>query len=251
MRHFGLVGYPLGHSFSARYFTERFAREGITDATYDNYPIESIDTLGQVLPPSIRGFNITIPHKQAIIPLLAQIDLEADAVGAVNCVKVQTDGSLKGYNTDVYGFELSLIDMLHSRHSKLPIEALVLGTGGASRAVCHVLDKMHIPYIMVSRTANGPTRLNYEAITPAIVDSHKLIINTTPLGTAPHTDQAPDLPYNAIGADHYLLDLVYNPSLTRFLRNGLSRGAHLKNGFHMLVLQADRSWQIWNDSESE
>lgn len=247
MRHFGLVGYPLGHSFSARYFAERFAREGILDAAYDNYPIESIDTLGQVLPTDICGFNITIPHKQAIIPLLAQIDPEAEAVGAVNCAKVQADGRLKGYNTDIYGFELSLRDMLHGRRDNRPLHALVLGTGGASRAVCYVLSKMQIPYTMVSRTADGPMRLSYDEITPEIIDSHKLIVNTTPLGTAPRTDQAPDLPYHAIGADHYLLDLVYNPSLTRFLHNGLSRGAHLKNGLHMLVLQADRSWQIWNN----
>lgn len=246
-RRYGLVGYPLGHSFSARYFTERFASQGI-DAKYDNYPIESVEQLRATLPGDICGFNVTIPHKQNIIPLLSEIDPEAQSVGAVNCVRVMPDGMLKGYNTDVYGFEYSLRRMLESRTVRNePLAALVLGSGGASRAVEYVLRKMNIKYITVSRTPHADNQLSYSDLSADVIATHKLIINATPLGTTPRTDLSPELQYTALGQDHYLYDLVYNPALTRFLDNGRKQGAHLKSGLEMLILQAERSWEIWNE----
>lgn len=249
MKRYGLVGYPLGHSFSAGYFAEKFAALGLADeCSYANYPLERIEELRQALSPDIRGFNITIPHKQRILPLLSEIDPEAEAVGAVNCVKVLPDGSFKGYNTDVYGFELSLRKMLATFPAPLAaLKALVLGTGGAAQAVHYVLRKLGIAYAGVSRTASGPQRLGYEQLTPEILDAHRLIVNTTPLGMHPNVEAKAALPYDSIGAGHYLYDLIYNPAQTAFLREGRVRGAWVKSGLEMLVLQAERSWEIWND----
>ncbi len=253
MKKYGLVGFPLGHSFSAGYFAERFATLGLQDeCRYENFPVERVENLREVLPPEICGFNVTIPHKQHILPLLAEIEPEAAEVGAVNCVRVLPDGAFRGYNTDVYGFEMSLRGMLRAvtggGEGFASLRALVLGTGGAAQAVHYVLRKLGIEFWEVSRTPAAPNRLSYDRLTPEIVAAHRLIVNTTPLGMSPNTEARPDLPYEAIGAGHFLFDLIYNPAETAFLRAGRRRGAWVKSGLEMLVLQAERSWEIWNDS---
>lgn len=258
MKQYGLIGFPLGHSFSADYFARKFETLGIAaDHSYRNFPIEQIecvDDLRDTLPDDICGFNITIPHKQNILPLLSAIDPEAGEVGAVNCVKVLADGDLKGYNTDIYGFEMSLGEFLQIRPTPLAgLQALVLGTGGAAQAVHYVLNKLGIDYLEVSRATPGTAaiRLTYNQLTPEIMACHKLIVNTTPLGMAPNTGAKADLPYDCIGAGHYLYDLIYNPAETAFLHEGRVRGAWVKSGLQMLVLQAERSWEIWNEKEEE
>lgn len=250
MKRYGLVGFPLGHSFSAGYFADKFAASGLAgECSYENFPVERIEDLKTVLPAGVCGFNVTIPHKRHILPLLSEIDPEAEAVGAVNCVKVLPDGSFKGYNTDVYGFEVSLRKMLQTFPGPLSaLKALVLGTGGAAQAVHYVLGKLGIPYIEVSRT--GPTlaggRMVYAELTPEIMDANRLIVNTTPLGMHPNIGAKPALPYDCVGAGYYLYDLIYNPAQTAFLYEGRIRGAWVKSGLEMLVLQAERSWEIWN-----
>lgn len=254
MKRYGLVGFPLGHSFSAGYFARKFETLGLTGCClYENFPVENIDELRVVLPEGVEGFNITIPHKRNILPLLAEIDPEAEAVGAVNCVRVRADGSFKGYNTDVYGFEVSLRRMLDAGGDPLrrdgALSALVLGTGGAAQAVHHVLRKLGIEYLEVSRTAGGAQRLSYDQLTPEVMDRHRLIVNTTPLGMYPNLSARAALPYDAIGEGYYLYDLIYNPAETAFLREGRVRGAWVKSGLEMLVLQAERSWEIWTEEE--
>ena len=250
MKRYGLVGFPLGHSFSAGYFARKFETLGLTGCcSYENFPVENIDELRVVLPEGVEGFNITIPHKRNILPLLADIDPEAQAVGAVNCVRVRADGSFKGYNTDVYGFEVSLRRMLEAGDAPLQkgsLRALVLGTGGAAQAVHYVLRKLGIDYLEVSRTAAGERRLSYDQLTPGVMERHRLIVNTTPLGMYPNLSTRAELPYDCIGEGYYLYDLIYNPAETAFLREGRVRGAGVKSGLEMLVLQAERSWEIWN-----
>ncbi|WP_298061293.1 shikimate dehydrogenase [uncultured Rikenella sp.] len=250
MKRYGLVGFPLGHSFSAGYFADKFAASGLTgECSYENFPVEGIEDLKTVLPAGVCGFNVTIPHKRHILPLLAEIDPEAEAVGAVNCVKVLPDGSFKGYNTDVYGFEVSLRGMLRTFPGPLStLKALVLGTGGAAQAVHYVLGKLGIPYVEVSRTGSDGAagRMVYAELTPEMMDAHRLIVNTTPLGMHPNVGAKPALLYEGVGAGHYLFDLIYNPAETAFLREGRLRGAWVKCGLEMLVLQAERSWEIWN-----
>jgi len=324
---YGLIGYPLGHSFSERYFSEKFSAESITDCEYAAYPLESIDRLPALIASQrLDGFNVTIPYKQQVMPYLDVLDPEAAAVGAVNCVAVKwkktgggqtgaTDAGaengtasacaarrearspwpakaagrgymLTGYNTDVYGFKVSLLELLGDERPR----ALVLGTGGASKAVEHVLRSLGIGYILVSRTRgeagenmagvgdgtasarNGqarrtgrralaqhgektvlrsqpmPTaaqRITYADVTGELMASNTLIINTTPLGTHPNTEEAAPLPYQHLTAKNLLFDLVYNPPQTLFLRLGAEAGARTMNGYRMLVLQAERSWEIW------
>ncbi len=239
---YGLVGFPLGHSFSAGYFAEKFAREGITGCTYENFPIEQAGAIRRSLPADLRGFNITIPHKQAILPLLDELDPEAGAVGAVNCVKVLGSGVWRGYNTDVYGFERALEGLLAGLDRP---RALVLGSGGAARAVRYVLNKRGVPFYTVSRTPSGDRTLAYDQVTPALLADYRLLINTTPLGMSPNTEQCPSLPYEALTPQHRLFDLIYNPAETLFLHRGRAAGAVVKNGLEMLILQAERSWEIW------
>ena len=229
MKRYGLIGFPLGHSFSAGYFADKFAALGAQDEyVYENFPMEHVGQLRTALPADLLGFNVTIPHKRNILPLLSEIDPEARAVGAVNCVKVLPD---KGYNTDIYGFEASLRKMLAARQEPFAsLKALVLGTGGAAQAVHHVLRKLGIGYVEVSRTACGPQRIGYEQLTPEMM--------------------AALLPYDSIGTGHYLYDLIYNPAETAFLHEGRIRGAWVKSGLEMLVLQAERSWEIWNEQEN-
>ena len=238
-----MIGFPLGHSFSQRFFTDKFSRGGLDGNEYRNFPIENIDMLPALLQanPSLRGFNVTIPYKQQVMRFLSGIDGEARDIGAVNCVKI-TDGGLVGYNTDAYGFRRSLERLLSGF---VPERALVLGTGGASKAVAYVLGKMGIDYRFVSRRAEIENSVTYEALTAEDVSRSRLIVNATPLGTFPNVDGFPPIRYEGIGSGHYLFDLVYNPPVTRFMSLGAERGARTVNGYDMLVGQAERSWDIW------
>lgn len=248
MRLFGLIGYPLSHSFSEKYFTEKFFREHISDCVYRNFPLEKIHMLPDLLTShhNLCGLNVTIPYKQAVIPYLKSLDNTAGEVGAVNTIKIirqKTTPVLKGYNTDVYGFEKSLMPLLNNTHRN----ALILGTGGAAKAVAYVLKKNAIQYKYVSRSAGGDGKLLYADITQILLMEYTLIINTSPLGMYPSTDTCPEIPYQYIGTSHVLYDLVYNPEETLFLKKGKERGAVVKNGLEMLYLQAERAWQIWNE----
>ena len=243
MRQFGLIGYPLSHSFSQQFFTNKFREEAITDCVYDNFPLENIDALRAVLDqhPNLAGLNVTIPYKEKVI---AYLDHQGDVVkkiGACNCIKF-VNGELHGYNTDVKGFEDSLRPLLESHHQK----ALVLGTGGAAKAIHYVLEKLGIIFLEVSRNPFSGRQISYEQLTPALLEQHTLIINTTPVGMYPHVNECPPLPYTALTPGHYLFDLVYNPAKTLFLQKGEEQGAVIKNGSDMLVIQAEESWRIWN-----
>lgn len=247
MKRFGLIGRSLGHSASAAYFTEKFAREGLAAThRFDLFELPTIDDLGRLLEetPDLCGFNVTIPYKQQIIPLLDELSFEAANIGAVNCVKRVGD-RLMGYNTDVVGLRLALGEFLGG---EVPEEALVLGTGGASQAVQYVLAELGIAYELVSRDpAKG--NLTYDTLSCETVASHRLIVNATPVGTYPDVDAAPRLPYAYVSPGHYLFDLVYNPPLTRFLDYGRQRGAHISNGRAMFVGQAEAAWRIWSDEK--
>jgi len=244
MKRFGLIGFPLIRSFSPSYFRQKFESMGLP-YVYRTHPMESVDALrGFVdMQPDLVGLNVTIPHKQAIIQELDALDATAKAVGAVNTIviKRQPQLHLTGYNTDVIGFERSLLGFIGNERPA----ALVLGTGGAAKAVVFVLQRLGIRYVQVSRTAAGQV-LAYEKLNAALVAAHPLIINTTPLGMAPlYAGLKPDLPYEGLGAGHFLYDLVYHSEVTPFLAEGLARGAKVKNGLEMLHLQADAAWELW------
>ena len=239
MKHYGLIGRPLGHSASARYFTAKFEREAI-DAEYSLYELPDIGAVETMLPADIEGFNVTIPYKREIIPLLDEVSPEAQAVGAVNCVKCH-DGVRTGYNTDVVGIRHSLDRLLGSDEG---MKALVLGTGGASQAVQYVLAERGIEFLIVSRDATKGN-LTYDDLTPAIVAEYRLIINATPVGMYPHTNEAPALPYEALTGANLLFDTIYNPARTEFLARGERAGAQTINGEAMFEAQAEASWKIW------
>lgn len=247
MKLYGLLGYPLGHSFSAKYFAEKFAKEGI-DATYKNFEFAEVaDAVAYLLQQDdLQGFNVTIPHKQAIMPYLNGLSAEAEAIGAVNvvCVKRDADGTVKllGCNSDVVGFSNSIQPLLRPMvHSK----ALVLGTGGASKAVMYGLRKLGVEPIYVSRTPKEG-QLTYDDLTPEVMRDYKVIVNCTPLGMYPKVDACPDIPYQYLTPDHLLYDLVYNPLETLFMKRGAAQGAVVKNGLEMLHLQAEAAWVDWN-----
>lgn len=244
MRRYGLIGRPLGHSFSARYFAEKFQREGIAGCRYDLFELSEIDRLPELLEtyPDLCGFNVTIPYKRSVFDYLHEVADEAQRIGAVNCVRC-CEGRLKGYNTDIEGIRLSLSMLLQGAD---PGAALVLGTGGASQAVQYALAEAEIPFSIVSRNA-ARGNLSYADLTPDMLKEYRLIVNATPVGTFPHVDQAPLLPYEALSESHYLFDLVYNPERTLFLLRGAEYGAHTLNGRPMLEAQAEASWRIWND----
>ncbi len=247
MRLFGLIGYPLSHSFSAKFFAEKFASEGISDTGYQLFPLENITEVKSLieLQPDLQGFNITIPYKVAILPYLDHISDAAKSVGAVNCVKITRNISgmtLTGYNTDVYGFRESLIPVLKPIHKN----ALVLGTGGAAKAVCFTLDELGINYNLVSRSGNEDSVLNYYQLSEKTIGDNLLIINTSPVGTFPDIDKCPDIPYQFLTNKHLLFDLIYNPAETKFLKLGSKAGATTLNGLKMLQIQAEKSWEIWN-----
>ncbi len=244
MRRFGLIGYPLGHSASAHYFTEKFTREGL-DCRYELYELPSIEALPALLDeiPELVGFNVTIPYKQQVMPYLDALSPEAERIGAVNCVRRMTDGRLVGHNTDIIGLRVALDELLGAT----PIDhALVLGTGGASQAVQYALMEREIPYALVSRDpAKGS--YTYDNLPTEVVAESKLIINATPVGTWPKVEEAPRIPYAYITPEHHLLDLVYNPAVTQFLAYGVQRGAKTMNGERMFLGQATAGWAIWNE----
>ena len=243
MRTYGLIGYPLTHSFSQQYFTQKFIELGITDAEYFTFSIPGISELDNIIAthPNLCGFNITIPYKKKVLSFLTHADETVTALGACNCVHIK-EGKFKGYNTDVIGFEKSVKPFLKPHHQK----ALILGTGGAASAVAHVLRKLNIEFQYVSRQA-GESNLSYEQVNASIINDHTLIVNTSPVGQYPNINDAPVLPYEYLSTKHHLFDLIYNPSETSFLKKGKSRGATTQNGYEMLVLQAEASWDIWNN----
>ena len=248
MDKYGLIGYPLGHSFSITYHNQRFADEGI-NAKYFNYEIPSIDNLTEVLDlnPELKGLNVTIPYKQKVMEYLDYISPEARAIGAVNVIRVIHEGKntiLKGYNSDVIGFTQSIEPMLEEYHKK----ALILGTGGASKAINYGLKSLGLETIFVSRYRR-PGTICYEDITPEVVKEYNVIVNCTPLGMYPKTEECPFLPYEAMDEKNILYDLIYNPDETLFMKKGAEHGANVKNGLEMLLLQAFASWEFWNGKE--
>jgi shikimate dehydrogenase len=246
---YGLIGHPLTHSFSQRYFTEKFAREGIANARYELFDLPDLAAgLPAVLQtPNLRGLNVTIPYKQTVMPYLDRLDASAQKVGAVNVIRLETDGSRTGYNSDYYGFRQSLVAWLAEAGQPLPapdLRALVLGTGGAAKAVIAVLTDLGISFRQVSRNP-GAGQVSYGDL-PALVSTYHLIINSSPAGTFPNVLFPPDVPYQRLTARHFLYDLVYNPAETRFMALGRERGATVMNGLQMLELQAEKAWEIWN-----
>lgn len=246
MRTFGLIGYPLAHSFSKKFFTEKFQEEGIAGHQYELFPIENIAAVVSLIAAddSLSGLNVTIPHKVDVMAYLNELDPAAETIGAVNCISIlHQDGKtwLKGYNTDAYGFQESLRPYLKKHHT----HALILGDGGAAKAVKYVLDQLQLTYLSVVRSA-APDAILYSELTAEIFQQYQVIINTTPLGTFPNIEAAPAIPYEWITDQHLAYDLVYNPEETEFLKRAKAKGAAIKNGFEMLQLQAERSWFIWN-----
>lgn len=247
MDKYGLIGYPLGHSFSISYFNQKFQDENI-DAVYENYEIPSIDALPEVLSsnPELKGINVTIPYKEKVLPFLDSISPEARAIGAVNVIRVSHKGNktlLKGYNSDVIGFTKSIEPMLEK---KLHQKALILGTGGASKAIDYGLRNLGLETVFVSRYER-PGTIQYQNITPEVVKEYNVIVNCTPLGMYPKTEVCPELPYEAMDNHTILYDLIYNPDETLFMKRGAEYGANVKNGLEMLLLQAFSSWEFWHE----
>ncbi|WP_420150903.1 shikimate dehydrogenase family protein [Spirosoma sp.] len=245
MTRYGLIGYPLTHSFSQRYFSGKFTREGIADSRYDLFELPAIEDLPVIFStPGLRGLNVTIPYKQAVLPYLHRLDSSAEKIGAVNVIKIEADGSRTGYNSDYYGFQQSLIDWFSELNRSLDgAQALVLGTGGASKAVTVALTDLNVEYKYVSRTKTD-TSFAYNELTDILSD-YSLIVNCSPVGTYPYIDEAPSIPYDLLTDRHLLYDLVYNPAETKFMQLGRKQGAYVKNGLRMLELQADKAWEIW------
>jgi shikimate dehydrogenase len=243
MRLFGLIGYPLSHSFSKIYFTRKFEQEGLTDCRYELFPIATINELPGILikPPAPEGLNVTVPYKRQVVPFLHSTKNIPEGVDACNCIQIKK-GKLIGFNTDVIGFEKSFIPLLKPRHNK----ALVLGNGGAAAAVIFVLKKLEIEFLIVSRELHDHSSITYTGINEHVMKECNIIINTTPLGMYPDENSYPDIPYEFISEKHLLYDLVYNPAKTLFLHKGKEHGAAIKNGEEMLLLQAEESWKIWN-----
>lgn len=258
MKKYGLIGYPLTHSFSKKYFTDKFSKEGFEDREYELYPLQNLSDLPALINDThdLCGLNVTVPHKIGVMFYLDKIDPAAREIDAVNCIKIVNHQPveaffsgelssmkvrLEGYNTDAFAFEASLKPLLKKHHQK----ALVLGNGGASRAVAYVLNKLNISYRLVSRRAIGK-QLSYTQLTADVMKERLLIINTTPVGTAPDIENCPDIPYELLTSKHLLYDLIYNPEETEFLKRGKEKGASIKNGLEMLHLQAEKSWEIWN-----
>ncbi len=244
MKLYGVIGYPLSHSFSQKYFTGKFQQKGIKDCRYESWPIPSINDLKDLLKqnPGLLGLNITIPYKRAVLTYLDDSTNIPAGLKACNCIKIN-DGKITGYNTDITGFERSLLPQLKPHHRN----ALILGTGGAAAAVQFVLKKLNIPYKLVSRQLHNGSTLTYADLNEAIITQSQLIINTTPLGTFPNVTECPDIPYQYLTAKHHLFDLIYNPEKTLFLQKGAGQGATIQNGYEMLLIQADESWKIWNE----
>lgn len=244
IKRYGLIGYPLSHSFSGSYFAIKFETEKIFDCRYDLFPIENISDLSDLLKkyPDLKGLNVTIPYKELVLPYLNKMTDAVREIGACNCIRI-LGGILEGHNTDVVGFNEILTPRLLPHHRS----ALILGTGGAAKAVAWVLGKKKIPFQFVSRK-NSVDTISYSDCSHDLISNTYLIINTTPLGMYPKTEEAPNLVYEAIGQQHLLIDLIYNPARTLFLKKGEVRGAVVENGLRMLELQADESWRIWQSN---
>lgn len=247
MKIYGLVGHPLSHSFSQKYFRDKFERLGLKDCDYKLFDLESIAEISALIAfkSDLEGFNVTIPYKETIIPYLSHLDKSAELVGAVNVVKRVNKDNWVGYNSDYYGFKESLEKWLPD----MKFKALILGTGGASKAIRAVLKQLSIEYKLISR-CEDKTDLTYNSLktNELLIKEHQLIVNTTPLGMHPNVNQFPDIDYNQLTAQHFLYDLVYNPEETMFLKKGKKLGSQVKNGLEMLRLQAEKSWEIWNTS---
>jgi len=244
-KRFGLIGKNISYSFSKNYFTEKFKLLGLNNCEYVNYDLEEIKYFSkEVLKDKsiLGGLNVTIPYKELIMPYLDEVDEEANSIGAVNTIKILNDGRLKGFNTDAFGFETSLKSCWKGNEQG----ALILGTGGASKAIAHVLRKLEIPFLFVSRAKSNDQTISYEDLDKKQIAEHELIINCSPLGTYPDVNAKPNLPYEFLTERHLLFDLIYNPERTAFLKLGLKAGAIVKNGSSMLKHQADRAWEIWN-----
>jgi len=244
MRKFGLIGKNINYSFSMAFFDAKFKAENITDASYENFDIENIRDFPSVLDnnSNIKGLNVTIPYKELIIPYLDKLNKTAREIGAVNTIKLTKKGHLKGYNTDYFGFKESIKPLLRPNHKS----ALILGTGGASKAVAYALDKMEIQYQYVTRLASESVTLSYNTLTDDDIKNNTIIINCTPLGTFPNVNECPNIPYHVLTENHLLFDLIYNPKMTQFLKKGKQKNATTINGLEMLRMQAEKAWRIWN-----
>jgi shikimate dehydrogenase len=240
---FGLIGKDISYSFSKKYFTEKFAQDLYEDCSYENFDILNIEDFPSILKnnPNLKGLNVTIPYKESIIPYLDTVSDKAFQIGAVNVIRFTKKGNLKGYNSDWFGFKKSLEPLLQAHHKK----ALILGTGGAAKAVAFALDQLAITYSFVSREAN-PNTIDYSLINATTFDNHQIIINCTPVGTSPNTKEFPPIPYTYFSNQHIAFDLIYNPEETEFLKKAKKQGAIIKNGYEMLVYQAEKAWKIWN-----
>lgn len=249
MRKFGLIGYPLGHSFSKKFFTEKFLKERIPDCSYENFPIPDLRELPRLISSEhyLVGLNVTIPYKSEVIKYLNKVDGESAEINAVNVLKIkrmQSRLKLSGFNSDITGIEATLRPLIKPAIKK----AIVLGTGGSSKAVCYTLKKLNLEYTLVSRNPK-PGVITYRDIDKDLLKDHLLVINTTPLGMYPHTGGKPDIDFNLLTHEHVLFDLVYNPEETTFLKLGKERGAATVNGLKMLIIQAEKSWEIWNNDK--
>jgi shikimate dehydrogenase len=242
---FGLVGRNISYSFSRGYFTEKFERENLP-YSYVNFDLHSIDELGDIIKntPNLKGLNVTIPYKEAVLPILDALNKRAQKIGAANTIKISKSRTLIGYNTDYYGFKNSLKPHLEKHHKR----ALILGTGGASKAVAYALKKLDIKYDYVSRSQKEGVKYVYTDLTNEIIKTYTIIVNCSPIGTFPNVNECPEIPYDAITKQHILYDLIYNPEQTKFLSYGLTKGAITINGLEMLKLQAEKAWKIWNKS---
>jgi shikimate dehydrogenase len=242
MKQYGLIGRTLTHSFSKKYFAEKFEKEGLSDYSYDNFELQTIEGFSLLLQQNraLKGLNITIPYKEDVLQFLTDKNAMVEEIGACNCIKIE-GGELIGYNTDVIGFRNSLEPQLKPHHKK----ALILGKGGASKAIAYVLQQLAIDYNFVSRK-KGQNELGYEDLGEDVVSNHQVIINTTPLGMFPNVDADPPVPYRFITPKHFLFDLIYNPVKTKFLEEGEKQGAQICNGYQMLIEQAEESWRIWS-----
>ncbi|MFH6771986.1 shikimate dehydrogenase family protein [Gaetbulibacter aestuarii] len=245
MKKLGLLGKHISYSFSRSYFKAKFEKENIKDFTYQNFDIDTINAFPEVLKtnPELIGLNVTIPYKEEVIPYLDKLDKTAAAIGAVNTIKISKDKLLTGYNTDYYGFKNALQPALKPHHQK----AIILGTGGASKAIAYSLEELGISFNYVSRRLKKGVKFTYNMLNESIIQDHQLIVNCTPLGTFPKVDECPEIPYEALTEDHILYDLIYNPEETKFLKFGKQQGATVINGLNMLKLQAEKAWEIWND----
>ena len=243
MKLYGLIGRTLTHSFSTTYFAKKFAEENIADCTYENFELKTIEEFPLLLAanPAIKGLNVTIPYKEEVLQFLTEKNEMVEAIGACNCIKLENE-KLVGYNTDAIGFRKSLEQQLKSHHKK----ALILGTGGASKAIIYVLKQLSIEYRVVSRRKEEGL-CSYEDIGDDILAHHHLIINTTPLGMYPNVNAHPPIPYQFLTREHFLFDLIYNPPKTKFLAEGARQGAQICNGYEMLIHQAEESWRIWSE----